>query len=78
MYYREAVRFIEKHRRECYNKAYKTVLKEERHLKKSDFYFYLPQELIAQTPLERRDGSRLLLLDKVSGEIEHQIGRAHV
>ena len=47
------------------------MLKEERHLKKSDFYFDLPQELIAQTPLERRDGSRLLLLDKVSGEIEH-------
>ena len=65
------MRFIEKHRRECYNKVYKTVLKEERHLKKSDFYFDLPQELIAQTPLERRDGSRLLLLDKVSGEIEH-------
>ena len=40
-------------------------------MKKSDFYFDLPQELIAQTPLERRDGSRLLLLDKVSGEIEH-------
>ena len=52
-------------------KRTKIVLKEERHLKKSDFYFDLPQELIAQTPLERRDGSRLLLLDKASGEIEH-------
>ena len=41
-------------------------------MKKSDFYFYLPEELIAQTPLERRDGSRLLHLDKMSGSIEHR------
>lgn len=41
-------------------------------MKKSDFDFYLPEELIAQTPLERRDGSRLLALDKYSGEIEHR------
>ena len=40
-------------------------------MKKSDFYFDLPEELIAQTPLERRDGSRLLHLDRASGEIEH-------
>ena len=40
-------------------------------LKTHDFYFDLPQELIAQTPLERRDGSRLLTLDKVTGEIHH-------
>lgn len=40
-------------------------------MKKSDFYFDLPQELIAQTPLERRDGSRLLCLDKVTGAMEH-------
>ena len=40
-------------------------------LKTSDFDFYLPEELIAQTPLEKRDNSRLLTLDKVSGEIEH-------
>jgi len=41
-------------------------------LKKTDFYFDLPEELIAQTPLERRDGSRLLLLDKDTGEIAHR------
>ena len=40
-------------------------------LKTHDFYFDLPQELIAQTPLERRDGSRLLTLDKVTGESHH-------
>ena len=40
-------------------------------MKKSDFYFELPQELIAQTPLERRDASRLLCLDKDSGAVSH-------
>lgn len=41
-------------------------------MKTSDFYFDLPEELIAQTPLERRDGSRLLTLDKVTGETQHR------
>ena len=41
-------------------------------MKKSDFYFELPEELIAQTPLERRDASRLLHLDKETGGIEHR------
>ena len=41
-------------------------------MKKSDFYFDLPEELIAQTPLEKRDSSRLLHLDKASGEISHE------
>ena len=41
-------------------------------MKKSDFFYELPEELIAQTPLERRDGSRLMLLDKESGGIEHR------
>lgn len=41
-------------------------------MRKSDFNFDLPQELIAQTPLERRDASRLLLLDKASGAVEHR------
>ena len=39
----------------------------------NDFYFELPQELIAQTPLADRSSSRLLLLDKKSGAIEHKI-----
>ena len=38
-----------------------------------DFYFDLPQELIAQDPLEDRSASRLLVLDKKTGEIEHKI-----
>lgn len=41
-------------------------------MKKSDFNFYLPEKLIAQTPLERRDASRLLLLDKITGVVEHK------
>lgn len=40
-------------------------------MKKSDFDFYLPEELIAQTPLEQRDSSRLLVLDKETGAIQH-------
>ncbi len=40
-------------------------------MKKRDFYYYLPEELIAQTPLEKRDSSRLLVLDKTSGKISH-------
>lgn len=41
-------------------------------MKKSDFNYDLPEELIAQTPLERRDGSRLLVLDKATGQTEHR------
>lgn len=37
-----------------------------------DFYFDLPQELIAQDPLEDRSSSRLLVLDKNTGEMEHR------
>jgi len=41
-------------------------------LKTSDFVYELPEELIAQTPLARRDSSRLLVLDKNSGAVEHR------
>ena len=40
-------------------------------MKTSDFYYDLPEELIAQTPLEKRDESRLLSLDKETGKWEH-------
>ncbi|EPZ61024.1 tRNA ribosyltransferase-isomerase [[Clostridium] sordellii ATCC 9714] len=42
-------------------------------MKTSDFYFDLPEELIAQTPLEDRSNSRLMVLDKETGDIEHKI-----
>ena len=42
-------------------------------LKKSDFYFDLPQELIAQDPLEDRSASRLLHLDKATGDVSHHV-----
>lgn len=41
-------------------------------MKTSDFDFYLPEELIAQHPLEKRDYSRLMVLDKATGEIDHK------
>ena len=41
-------------------------------MKVNDFDYYLPEELIAQTPLEKRDESRLLVLDKKTGDIEHK------
>lgn len=41
-------------------------------MKTSDFNFYLPEELIAQHPLEKRDYSRLMVLDKATGSIEHK------
>ena len=41
-------------------------------MKTSDFNFDLPSELIAQTPIEKRDASRLLVLDKNTGEIQHK------
>ena len=40
-------------------------------MKTKDFDYALPEELIAQTPIERRDASRLLCLDKVTGEFSH-------
>lgn len=44
-------------------------------LKTSDFYFDLPKELIAQDPLEDRSSSRLLMVDKHTGDIKHEIFR---
>ncbi|MCI6552240.1 MAG: tRNA preQ1(34) S-adenosylmethionine ribosyltransferase-isomerase QueA [Lachnospiraceae bacterium] len=44
-------------------------------MKKSDFYFELPKELIAQDPLPDRSGSRLLVLDRESGAVEHHAFR---
>ena len=41
-------------------------------MNRSDFFYDLPPELIAQTPAEKRDESRLMLLDKTSGAIEHR------
>ena len=40
-------------------------------IKTHDFYYDLPPELIAQTPIARRDASRLLTLNKETGETEH-------
>lgn len=44
-------------------------------LKKSDFYYDLPQELIAQDPMEDRSSSKLLLLNKNTGKTKHEIFR---
>ena len=44
-------------------------------LRKSDFYFDLPQELIAQDPLADRTASRLLVLHRQTGEVEHHTFR---
>ena len=42
-------------------------------MKLTDFNYYLPEELIAQTPLAKRDESRLMILDKNTGKIEHRV-----
>ena len=41
-------------------------------MKTDDFDYFLPEELIAQTPLKQRDHSRLLILDKETGKIKHE------
>lgn len=41
-------------------------------MKKSDFYYDLPKELIAQTPLKQRDSSRMMVINRNSGEIHHK------
>ena len=42
-------------------------------MKTDDFDFYLPEELIAQTPISNRSDSKLLILDKNTGEIKHEV-----
>ena len=42
-------------------------------MKTQDFYYDLPEELIAQDPLEDRSSSRLLVLDKKSGAVSHHV-----
>ena len=44
-------------------------------MKTSDFYYDLPEELIAQDPLENRSDSRLMVLDKKTGAVSHHIFR---
>lgn len=44
-----------------------------REIKLSDFSYYLPEEQIAQDPLENREASKLMVLDKATGEIEHKV-----
>ena len=41
-------------------------------MKLSDFYYDLPEELIAQDPLEKRSDSRLMVINRESGELEHK------
>ena len=41
-------------------------------MKTHDFWYDLPEELIAQTPLQKRDSSRLLVMDRVSGVVSHR------
>ena len=54
-----------------YNKLINSVL-EDSNLKTSDFWFDLPEELIAQTPLQQRDTSRLCVLDRETGKVTHK------
>lgn len=61
---------LENRRRIRYN--IRITRKRDETLKTSDFYYDLPQELIAQTPLAQRDGSRLLVLHKEDGRLEHR------
>lgn len=42
-------------------------------MKVTDFDYYLPEELIAQTPIKKRDSSRLMVLDRKTKKIEHKI-----
>ena len=48
------------------------VRNQEKNMKTSDFFYELPKELIAQTPIEPRDHSRMMILDRKSGKISHK------
>ena len=50
------------------------IINEKKHtdLKTSDFYYDLPERLIAQHPMEKRDNSRLMVIDRKSGEVSHK------
>ena len=41
-------------------------------MKTDDFDYYLPEELIAQVPIEKRDSSKLMVVDKKTGEVSHK------
>ena len=43
-----------------------------KNMKRSDFFYELPEELIAQTPIEPRNASRMLKVDRITGEMEHR------
>lgn len=45
----------------------------DENMRTKDFFYDLPEELIAQVPIENRDNSRLLVLDKISGNLEHKL-----
>ena len=49
--------------------------KRRKTMKTADFYYDLPQELIAQDPLEDRSSSRLMILNKQTGKTEHHVFR---
>ena len=50
----------------------KEIFSQQSLTKKSQFNFDLPPELIAQSPIEPRDASKLLVLDKTTGTLKHQ------
>ena len=61
-------------RKDPYNDMSEVIVnqKPETNLKTSDFYYDLPEELIAQHPAEKRDHSRLMVLDRKSGTVSHR------
>jgi len=65
-----------KHNYKFFYGVFKVIIRNERihtELSTSDFYYDLPEELIAQHPAEVRDASRLMVLDRKSGTIDHKV-----